>query len=50
MKIIFQVLDLSFNMIDSASIENLFPSSLTILDLSGNQAIHIQRESLKSLR
>ncbi|CAF4331990.1 unnamed protein product, partial [Adineta steineri] len=44
-----KVLDLSFNAIDSASIDNLFPPSLTILDLSGNQAINIQRDSLKSL-
>jgi len=41
---------LSFNAIDSASIENLFPPSLTILDLSGNQAINIQRDSLTQLR
>lgn len=45
-----KILDLSFNGIDSASIENLFPPSLTILDLSGNQAINIQRDSLTSLR
>ncbi|CAF3582304.1 unnamed protein product [Rotaria sordida] len=44
-----KVLDLSFNAIDSASIDNLFPPSLTILDLSGNQAINIQRDSLRSL-
>jgi Leucine-rich repeat (LRR) protein len=43
-------LDLSFNGIDSASIDNLFPPSLTILDLSGNQAINIQRDSLRTLR
>ena len=42
--------DLSFNVIDSASIENLFPPSLTVLDLSGNQTINIQRDSLKTLR
>lgn len=41
---------MSFNAIDSASIDNLFPPSLTILDLSGNQAINIQRDSLNSLR
>ncbi len=41
---------MSFNAIDSASIDNLFPPSLTILDLSGNQAINIQRDSLTSLR
>ncbi|CAF3288286.1 unnamed protein product [Rotaria socialis] len=44
-----KVLDLSFNAIDSASIDNLFPPSLTILNLSGNQEINIQRDSLKSL-
>ncbi|CAF5054572.1 unnamed protein product, partial [Rotaria sp. Silwood1] len=44
-----KVLDLSFNAIDSASIDNLFPPSLTILDLSGNQAINIRRDSLKTL-
>ncbi len=41
---------MSFNEIDSASIDNLFPPSLTILDLSGNQAINIQRDSLRTLR
>ncbi|CAF4367354.1 unnamed protein product [Rotaria sp. Silwood2] len=44
-----KVLDLSFNAIDSATIDNLFPPSLTILDLSGNQAISIRRDSLRSL-
>jgi len=44
-----KVLDLSFNSIDLSSIDNLFPPSLTILDLSGNPSIHIQRDSLRSL-
>lgn len=44
-----KILDLSFNSIDSASIENLFPPSLTVLDLSGNQAINIERNSLRTL-
>lgn len=44
------MLDLSFNLIDSASIDNLFPPSLTILDLSGNQDINIHRDSLNLLR